>query len=82
MNDLVRDIIPIVLEQWSKANQFFNFPVLNSSDTINIKMKTVGNDADRISEEYGRKAENERILGKIENFLVMCNSKCKMIDCK
>ena len=68
MNDLVRDIIPIVLEQWSKANQFFNFPVLNSSDTIIIKMKTIGNDANRISEENGRKAENERTWVRLKIF--------------
>ena len=68
VDQLLRDIYPAVIGQWSKANALFKPPVTNGKSTIMPKLKEVWDQAVRCSLGKGKPDVQEKFLVKLDKF--------------
>ena len=81
VDQLVKEMMRALVEQWQKANAQFQFPVINHPDTIYKKVKTLWDDAVKVSLGRGNLKVKERFSEKLDKLLDILNCKCPITLC-
>uniref|UniRef100_UPI00358F4F97 uncharacterized protein n=1 Tax=Myxine glutinosa TaxID=7769 RepID=UPI00358F4F97 len=82
VDQLVSDIYPGLICQWSKANALFKPPVINEKVTIMSKLKEVWNQAVRFSLGKGKLDAKERFIVKLDKLFDILTCKCQITSCE
>ena len=82
VDQLVGDIFPGLIGQWSKANALFKPPVINEKVTIMSKLKEVWNQAVKFSLGKGKLDAKERFSVKLDQLFDILTCKCRITSCE
>ena len=66
---LVRDIVPALLAQWTKANAEFQFPVLIQKEALCGRVKRLWNDGVKYSEGKGKLKEKKNFGNMMDRLM-------------
>ena len=81
VDQLVKEMMSALVEQWQKANAQFQFPVINHPDTIYKKVKTLWDEAVKVSLGRGKLKDKERFSEKLDKLVDILNCKCPITLC-
>lgn len=82
VDQLVGDIYPALICQWSKANALFKPPVISEKVTIISKLKGVWNQAVKFSLGKGKLDAKERFMLKLDKLFDILTCKCQITNCE
>ena len=82
VDQLLRDIYPDLIGQWSKANALFKPPVTIGKRQIMSKLKEVWDQAVKISLGKGKVDAKERFIVKLDQLFDILSCKCQISSCE
>lgn len=78
---LVSDMMNGVLVQWSIANPKFIEPVINSNTRIKAKLKTLWEEANKVSLGRAKQQEKDKFMEKLDKLVDLLTCKCIIRSC-
>ena len=79
--ELISDIIPHLLHQWTTANALFKPPVIIHCRTIELKLKGLWERAVQVSLGKGNLAKKNAFLHSLDTLFDILSCKCSMVLC-
>ena len=74
VKEIARDLAPLVMKQWLKANVLFVTPVIVTERQIVAKIELAWNKAYNVAQGRGKKIDREKVVGKLDRLfdIVSC----------
>ena len=81
VNEMAREMLKILLHQWSKANAEFKYPVVLHEETIFLKLKKLWEDGVKVSQGRVKLVEKQKFKDKLDKLLDLLSCKCSIQLC-
>ena len=81
MNILVRDIVPVLFAQWTKANAEFKFPVTIHNEALCGRVKRLWEEGVKFSQGKGKLVDKQNFRNKLDKFMDSIKCQCPIQLC-
>ena len=81
VNILVRDIVPVLVAQWTKANAEFKFPVIIHHEALCGRVKRLWEEGVKFSQGQGKLINKQNFSNKLDKLMDIIKCQCPIQLC-